>query len=81
MAEEDALFAFQHECGVCAYYSIPEDGENAIMEQIRKRNKWDSDDYVCKGLILNGKFDTLFDIYQNVESSKKLWDSLEPIYD
>ncbi|GJS75798.1 hypothetical protein Tco_0725679 [Tanacetum coccineum] len=27
---------------------IPEDGENATMEQIRKRNKWDNDDYVCR---------------------------------
>nr|GEZ10886.1 zinc finger, CCHC-type [Tanacetum cinerariifolium] len=34
---------------------IPEDGGNdATMEQIRKRAKWDNDDYVCKGLILNG---------------------------
>ncbi|GJW02817.1 zinc finger, CCHC-type containing protein [Tanacetum coccineum] len=24
---------------------IPEDGENATMEQIRKKNKWDNDDY------------------------------------
>ncbi|GJR11967.1 hypothetical protein Tco_0794619 [Tanacetum coccineum] len=33
---------------------ILEDGENATMEQIRKRNKWENDDYVCRGLILNG---------------------------
>ncbi|GJW77810.1 hypothetical protein Tco_0139492 [Tanacetum coccineum] len=33
---------------------IPEDGENSTMEQIRRRNKWDNDDYVCRGLILNG---------------------------
>nr|GEU49363.1 hypothetical protein [Tanacetum cinerariifolium] len=32
---------------------IPEDGENATMEQIRKRNKLYNDDYVSKGLILN----------------------------
>ncbi|GKD71839.1 hypothetical protein Tco_1325929 [Tanacetum coccineum] len=32
---------------------FPEDGENATMEQIRKRNKWDNDDYVYRGLILN----------------------------
>ncbi|GJZ08142.1 hypothetical protein Tco_0542425 [Tanacetum coccineum] len=32
---------------------ILEDGENATMEQIRKRNKWENDDYVCRGLILN----------------------------
>ncbi|GKF10341.1 hypothetical protein Tco_0048267, partial [Tanacetum coccineum] len=48
---------------------IPEDGENATVEQIRKRAKWDNDDYVYRGLILNGMSDPLFDIYQNVESS------------
>ncbi|GJZ26144.1 hypothetical protein Tco_0570397 [Tanacetum coccineum] len=32
---------------------IAEDGENATMEQIRRRNKLDNDDYVCRGLILN----------------------------
>ncbi|GJW23871.1 zinc finger, CCHC-type containing protein [Tanacetum coccineum] len=31
---------------------IPEDGENATVDQIRRRNKWDNDDYVCRGLIL-----------------------------
>nr|GEV01833.1 cysteine-rich receptor-like protein kinase 10 [Tanacetum cinerariifolium] len=31
-------------------------------------------------LILYGMFDSLFDIYQNVESSKKLWNSLEAKY-
>ncbi|GKF58818.1 hypothetical protein Tco_0172355 [Tanacetum coccineum] len=59
---------------------IPEDGKNATMEQIRKRNKWDNDDYVCIGLIINGMSDYLFDIYQNVESSKQLWDSLKAKY-
>ncbi|GKA58683.1 zinc finger, CCHC-type containing protein [Tanacetum coccineum] len=33
---------------------IPEDGKNATIDQIRRRNKWDNDDYVCRGLILNG---------------------------
>ncbi|GJY14558.1 zinc finger, CCHC-type containing protein [Tanacetum coccineum] len=59
---------------------IPKDGENATMEQIRKMNKWDNDDYVCRGLILNGMFDPLFDIYQNIKSSKELWDSSEAKY-
>ncbi|GJU87367.1 hypothetical protein Tco_1294913 [Tanacetum coccineum] len=32
---------------------IPEDGgDDATVEQIRKRAKWDNDDYVCRGLIL-----------------------------
>ncbi|GKE85387.1 hypothetical protein Tco_1559129 [Tanacetum coccineum] len=51
---------------------IPEDGENATMEHIRRRNKWENEDYVCRGLIRNGMSDPLFDIYQNVESSKEL---------
>ncbi|GJS22014.1 zinc finger, CCHC-type containing protein [Tanacetum coccineum] len=32
------------------------------------------------GLILNGMFDSLFDIYHNVETSKELWDTLEAKY-
>ncbi|GJY94172.1 hypothetical protein Tco_0510533 [Tanacetum coccineum] len=52
---------------------MPEDGgDDVTVEQIRKRAKWDNDDYVCRGLILNGMSDSLFDIYQNVESSKEL---------
>ncbi|GKF13801.1 hypothetical protein Tco_0055263 [Tanacetum coccineum] len=32
---------------------IPEDGgDDPTMEQVMKRNKWDNDDYVCRGLIL-----------------------------
>ncbi|GJR87433.1 zinc finger, CCHC-type containing protein [Tanacetum coccineum] len=32
---------------------IPEDGgDDATVKQIRKRAKWDNDDYVCRGLIL-----------------------------
>ncbi|GJX43054.1 hypothetical protein Tco_0259730 [Tanacetum coccineum] len=30
------------------------DGDDATMEQIRKKAKWDNDHYVCRGLILNG---------------------------
>ncbi|GJS32777.1 zinc finger, CCHC-type containing protein [Tanacetum coccineum] len=59
---------------------IRENGENATVEQIRKMAKWDNDDYVCRGLILNGMSDPLFDIYQNIESFKELWDSLEAKY-
>ncbi|GJR91226.1 zinc finger, CCHC-type containing protein [Tanacetum coccineum] len=60
---------------------IPEDGsDDATVEQIRKRAKWDNDDYVCRGLILNGMSDSLFEIYQNVESSKELWNSLKAKY-
>ncbi|GJT20813.1 retrovirus-related pol polyprotein from transposon TNT 1-94 [Tanacetum coccineum] len=59
---------------------IPDNEDDAIVEQIRRRNKWDNDDYVCHGIILNGMYDFLFDIYQNVEFRKELWDSLEAKY-
>ncbi|GKE23931.1 zinc finger, CCHC-type containing protein [Tanacetum coccineum] len=60
---------------------MPEDGgENPTMEQVRKRAKWDNDDYVCRGLILNGMSGSLFDVYQNVKTSKELWDTLEAKY-
>ncbi|GJT47957.1 zinc finger, CCHC-type containing protein [Tanacetum coccineum] len=81
MAKKDALLVLQYECGVCAYSSNLENGgDDATVEQIRKRAKWDIDDYVCRGLILNGMSDPLFDIYQSVKSSKELWDSLEAKY-
>nr|GEV32540.1 zinc finger, CCHC-type [Tanacetum cinerariifolium] len=60
---------------------MPDDGgENPTVKQVRKRAKWDNDDYVCRGLILNDISDSLFDIYQDVETSKELWDTLEAKY-
>ncbi|GKE04354.1 zinc finger, CCHC-type containing protein [Tanacetum coccineum] len=60
---------------------IPKDGgDDETVEQLKKRAKWDNDEYVYRGLIPNGMSDSLFDIYQNVESSKELWDSLEAKY-
>ncbi|GKC15438.1 zinc finger, CCHC-type containing protein [Tanacetum coccineum] len=40
----------------------------------------DSSDDLTKGHILNGMSDPLFDIYQNVESAKELWDSFKSKY-
>nr|GEY89887.1 zinc finger, CCHC-type [Tanacetum cinerariifolium] len=51
--------------------------EDATVEVIRIRAKWENDDYICRGHILNGMSDSLFDVYTNVESAKELWDSLE----
>ncbi|GKB45704.1 zinc finger, CCHC-type containing protein, partial [Tanacetum coccineum] len=60
---------------------MPEDGgENLTVKQVKKRAKWDNDDHVCRGLILNGMSDSLFDVYQNVETSKELWDTFEAKY-
>nr|GEX00306.1 zinc finger, CCHC-type [Tanacetum cinerariifolium] len=54
--------------------------ENETLETTRKRMKWENDDYICRGHILNGVSDSLFDFYQNAESAKALWDSLESKY-
>ncbi|GJZ65425.1 zinc finger, CCHC-type containing protein [Tanacetum coccineum] len=51
--------------------------EDARVEAIRIRAKWENDDYICRGHILNGMSDSLFDVYTNVKSAKELWDSLE----
>ncbi|GJU83399.1 zinc finger, CCHC-type containing protein [Tanacetum coccineum] len=54
--------------------------ENETLEMTRKRMKWENDDYICCGHILNDMSDSLFDIYQNAESAKALWESLESKY-
>nr|GEU87020.1 zinc finger, CCHC-type [Tanacetum cinerariifolium] len=54
--------------------------KDATVEAIRIRAKWENDDYICRGHILNGMSDSLFDVYTNVESAKELWDSLESKY-
>ncbi|GJW53830.1 zinc finger, CCHC-type containing protein [Tanacetum coccineum] len=61
-------------------YYCYECGDDSTVEQVMKRNKWDNDDYVCRGLILKGMSDILFDIQQIFESRKELWDSLEAKY-
>nr|GEX91948.1 zinc finger, CCHC-type [Tanacetum cinerariifolium] len=50
------------------------------LEQTRRRCKWENDDYICRGHILNDMSDALFDVYQNVGSAKELWDQLESKY-
>ena len=60
--------------------ALPQDGEEENLEVTRRRTKWENDDYICRGHILNSLSDTLFDLYQNVESAKDLWDYLEANY-
>ncbi|KAK9734016.1 hypothetical protein RND81_04G108700 [Saponaria officinalis] len=54
--------------------------DETLAEVQRKRNKWENDDYIYRGHILNGMSDSLFDIYQNVESARDLWNQLESKY-
>ncbi|GJR29524.1 zinc finger, CCHC-type containing protein [Tanacetum coccineum] len=48
-----------------------------MLEVVRRKSKWEIDDYICRGHILNGISDPMFDIYQNVKYAKELWDSIE----
>nr|GEY60350.1 zinc finger, CCHC-type [Tanacetum cinerariifolium] len=59
---------------------MPELLEDATMEAIKIRAKWENDDYICRGHMLNDMSDSFFNIYTNVESAKELWDSLESKY-
>nr|GFB38629.1 zinc finger, CCHC-type [Tanacetum cinerariifolium] len=46
MAEEDALYAFSMSVVCVLTTPMPEDGgENPTVKQVRKRAKWDNDDY------------------------------------
>ncbi|GKD32729.1 zinc finger, CCHC-type containing protein [Tanacetum coccineum] len=80
LAEEDALPSHNFDDCVCLEYPKPEFVEEETLEKTRKRCKWDNDDYICRGHILNGMSDALFNVYQNVESTKELWNQLEAKY-
>ncbi|GKA09230.1 hypothetical protein Tco_0688561 [Tanacetum coccineum] len=43
---------------------VPDDGDDATMEQIRKKSKWENDDYVCRGLII--KYRSWFKAYESL---------------
>lgn len=58
----------------------PEEVEDASLEQIRRRSKWENDNYICLGHILNGMCDSLFDTHQNIETASELWNTLEAKY-
>ena len=58
----------------------PSEKEDETSEDICARSKWDNDDFICRGHILNGMNDTLFVVYQNLESAQEMWFLLETKY-
>ncbi|GJZ70357.1 hypothetical protein Tco_0633907 [Tanacetum coccineum] len=67
---------------------MPELLEDATVEAIRIRAKWENDDYICRGHILNGMSDSLFDsvmeqalCYQNPFNLKKAQRIQQTLYD
>ncbi|GJW48044.1 hypothetical protein Tco_0079690 [Tanacetum coccineum] len=51
---------------------MPELMEDSTVEAIKIRAKWENDDCICRGNILNGMCDSHFDVYMNDESDKVL---------
>lgn len=54
--------------------------ENETLDQTCERVKWENDDYICRGHILNALSDALFDVYENALTAKEVWDSLQAKY-
>ncbi|GKA03463.1 zinc finger, CCHC-type containing protein [Tanacetum coccineum] len=50
------------------------------MAASRERLKFENDDFICRGHILNAMSDPLFDVYQNYSTAKELWNALEERY-
>ncbi|GFZ01083.1 hypothetical protein Acr_14g0007180 [Actinidia rufa] len=58
----------------------PEEKDDETLVQAQDMIKWENDDYICRGHILNALSDALFDVYQNSEMAKELWDALHAKY-
>nr|GEV26297.1 zinc finger, CCHC-type [Tanacetum cinerariifolium] len=57
---------------------IPEDrDDNPTVEQVRKRAKWEKDDYVCRGLIFNGDL-TLVELGSHLRIEDRVQDNDKP---
>ncbi|GJR09694.1 hypothetical protein Tco_0792346 [Tanacetum coccineum] len=80
LAKEDAFSSTTLKVVYVLSTPSPVWSENETLKMTRKRMKWENDDDICRGHILNGMSDSLFDIYQNVEYAKALWESLESKY-
>ncbi|XP_023760258.1 uncharacterized protein LOC111908690 [Lactuca sativa] len=57
-----------------------EEGAAETIEEIRRIHKWDNNDYIYKGHILNGMSDALFDIHSEAFCTKEFWDSTKLKY-
>ncbi|KAH9621475.1 hypothetical protein KSS87_012480 [Heliosperma pusillum] len=58
----------------------PEPEDDHAIDALRRKAKWENDDYISRGHILNGISNALFDMYPHVKSSTLLWDQLEKRY-
>lgn len=52
-----------------------EETEDESLENARAKQKWDQDDYICKGHICYAMSNALFDQYYSKKSAKEIWDA------
>ena len=45
-----------------------------------QRKKWEEDELICRGHILNTLSDHLYDLYTSMKSLKEIWNALEAKY-
>lgn len=41
--------------------------DDDTIDEIRRKQKWEANDYTCKGCILDSLVDLLFDVYQDCQ--------------
>ena len=47
------------------------------LQQKKEQQLWLSDDYLCKGYIINGLCDDLYDYYSTYKTAKEVWEALK----
>ncbi|XP_035843693.1 uncharacterized protein LOC118490277 [Helianthus annuus] len=57
----------------------PVEGETDAQRQCAV-DAWKHSDFICRGYVLNGLSDALYNVYYNVKTSKDLWDALDKKY-
>ncbi|GJW04920.1 hypothetical protein Tco_1563776 [Tanacetum coccineum] len=54
----------------------PEESKDKTLAAFRACFKFENDDFICRGHILNAMSDPLFDVYQNYSTAKELWNGM-----
>ena len=57
--------------------SFPTASDKDTDEIKAQRNKWEEDELICRGHILNTLLDRLYDLYTSMNSSKEIWNALK----
>ena len=54
---------------------------NEDTDEIKaQRKKWEKDELICRGHILNTLLDRLYDLYTSMKSPKEIWNAMEAKY-